>query len=708
MEEKKIEELLKQSGEQENIPESLKSENMQKFLEQNAGKNKKKKNSYKWCSMVATAACVGLLVFAGQDIWKIADGTKQENEKVTQKCENTESKTEESETEENKTEESILLVENYDTSYDELYDYFKKQEQENRVYSSAKGEEKETAMEEAQTEDSESAFGADGTQGGESTQDYADTNKQETGVDEADIIKNDGRYLYQIIEDENDSKVLQIVDTQGGLNELTRIEGIDNPIEFYVWNDTLVIMESCWADRKTDGENTMAYNKNDMAYSDDIAYSGTAFQKIHVYDITDRTKPKEQHLFTAKGNYLDSRITDGYLYLFLNSSVEEVRERSNYKDYVPVLEEKVMEASDIYFPKEAQGCDYLVMTTVNLAQPDKFEDTKAIVGTSDKVYVTSDNIYILGNVYDCENEADGSYSDKTNIIRIAYENGIFHKEAEGSVKGILLDDMAINESNGYLRMAVTVNSCQKEKVTDDIFGYFMGYETTDVVMDNSIYVLDENLEIVGKIEGLAQDEKIYSARFMGDMGYFVTFRETDPLFSVDLSNPENPQILGELKISGFSEYLHFYSENLLLGIGMEADEDTGRTEGMKLSMFDISNPADVKEQDKYDLSEYDYADALYNYKAVMIDTNKNLFGFYAEDYNNNRADGDFLLFSYENGGFQQKMKIACENQKETYGCCNVRGTYIGDVFYLMYQDGRIKAYRLADGSMIEAINEKTE
>lgn len=685
MEEKKIEELVKKAVEQEQVPECLKPENMQKFLEQNAGKNKKKKSIYKWCGMAATAACVGILLFAGHNTWNITNRTNQDTEKVIQKSTSKES-------EESKTENSTLLAETYDTSYDELYNYFKKQERESYVYSSAKGE--------MVMEDTYSAAETESAQKAETPQDYADTNKQEAGVDEADIIKNDGRYLYQLVEEQDGTESLQIADTKGGLKELTRIKGMDNPREFYVWNDTLVIIESCWADEEEGNEGAKAI---------DVAYSGTAFQKIYIYDITERTNPKQQHVFTTKGAYSDSRIADGYFYLFLKSGVNKLQGCKNYTDYVPIFEEKAMAASDIYFPKEAQGSEYFVMATVDLTQPDEFQDTKAIVGTSSRVYVTNNDIYVLDNVYEEKNEEDGTYSDKTNIIRIAYEKGIFHKEAEGSVKGILLDDMAINEANGYLRMAVTVDSYKKERVRDDIFGYFMGYETTDNVQDNSVYVLDKNLEIVGKIEGLAENEEIYSARFMGDMGYFVTFRQTDPLFSVDLSDPKNPRILGELKISGFSQYLHFYSENLLLGIGMEADENTGRTQGMKLSMFDISNPADVKEQDKYDLSEYDTSAALYDYKAVMIDTNKNLFGFFARSYNSDTDEKqDFLLFSYENGGFQQKMKIACDTQNETYGYCNVRGTYIGDVFYLLYGDGRIEAYNLTDGSMVDAINQKTE
>lgn len=664
MEEKDLEKIIKDATEQENVPESLRPENMRKFLEENAGK-KQKKHFRAWYSMAAAAACLVLVVFVGKNIGTMPNDSKSEAE-----------------------EEFAQIQE--DTSYDELYDFFRKREKEYTVYSSMKGDMiMEDAVEESATADQ---------QNGEGNREYADTNKQEERVDEADIIKNDGRYLYQIVTNEDYSRSVQIADTQGGLKEITHIDGFDNIFELYVWKDSLVIMESCWAEDTVDEDADRGeFSVRDVAY-------GTAFQKVYIYDITDRAKPKQEHVFTMKGRYLDSRITDGYLYCFLNCGVDKLQGRKYYEDYVPVLEGKAMSASSIYFPEEADSSSYLVMATVDLDNPEKFKDTKAVVSAADRVYVTDSDIYVLDNVYDCETDEDGVYSNKTSIIRFYYENGILHKDAEGSVKGILLDDMAINEYDGYLRMVVTVNSYKRERVIDDIFEDFLGYETIDSTQDNSLYVLDKNLEIVGKIEGLAEDEQIYSARFMGDTGYFVTFRQTDPLFSVDLSEPKNPEILGELKISGFSEYLHFYNENLLLGIGMEADEETGRTEGMKISMFDISNPADVNEQDKYALSEYDYSEGLYNYKAVMIDTKKNLFGFYAEGWRGEEEKADYLLFSYENGGFLQKMKISCNRNADGI-YADVRGTYIGDVFYLMYGDGRIEAYSLEDGSLLEQIYE---
>lgn len=704
--EQKIEEILRKTGEQEEIPENLKPEQMKRFLEEHTGE-KPPKSFKKWYKMAAAAASLVLVLFAGRAVWVIQNDAEKQNDSGIIK-EESKQEAEQSVEEPRRVTEDMSSEEAFDTSYDELYDFFREEEErqeiiEKKQWANIRGD-KEYAETEEAASDSATGMGQQNSSQETGRSEYADTNKQEEGVDEADIIKNDGRYLYQIIRNTDYSGAIQIVDTQDGLKEVARIDGFDSISELYVWKDKLVIFESCWAE-EAEEENAEETGTGQMENSreiySDVIWCGIPFQKVYVYNIEERENPKVEHMFTMKGDYLDSRVTEGYLYCFLTYSVNNLESRMKYENYVPVLEDKAMAASSIYLPEEAQSSSYMVMVSIDLEHPNELKDMKAIVSSADRVYVTGSNIYVADSVYSEKEEKEGSYSDKTKLFRYSYQNGVFRKEAEGTVKGILLDDMAINESDGYLRMAVTVHSYEKKKIIDDILEEVIGYETTNTTTDNSLYVLNQELELVGKIEGLAEEEQIYSARFMGDTGYFVTFRQVDPLFSVDLSDPENPKILGELKISGFSEYLHFYNENLLLGIGMEADEETGRTEGMKLSMFDVSNPADVKEQDKYNLSEYHYSEGLYNYKAVMIDTKKNLFGFFAEGWGEESKE-DYLLFSYENGAFQQKMKIACDmNANGIYS--NVRGTYIGDVFYLMYGDGRIEAYSLADGSLLERL-----
>lgn len=212
---------------------------------------------------------------------------------------------------------------------------------------------------------------------------------------------------------------------------------------------------------------------------------------------------------------------------------------------------------------------------------------------------------------------------------------------------------------------------------------------------NSVYVLDEKLKKVGSIEGLAEDERVYSARLMGDVGYFVTYRETDPLFSVDFSDPKKPEIIGELKIPGFSEYLHFYGEDLLLGIGMDVDEDGFTTNGVKLSMFDISDNTDVKEVQKYVMKNVYSADVMYDYRAALIDRKKNIIGFSA-----NSGDGEsYYVFSYdEKNGFECLMDETVNGN----GYQTARGVYIDTVLYVV-KGNIIEAYSMEDYKKVDDI-----
>ncbi len=199
---------------------------------------------------------------------------------------------------------------------------------------------------------------------------------------------------------------------------------------------------------------------------------------------------------------------------------------------------------------------------------------------------------------------------------------------------------------------------------------------------------------VSTLEGLAEDEQIYSARFLGDTAYFVTYKQVDPLFSVDLSNPKKPVILGELKIPGFSEYLHPYSENQLLGIGMDTDEDGMTTNGVKLSMFDITDPSNVSEVNKQVLKDVYGSNVFYDYKAVLIDGEKNLIGF--------SAHGDsqhYYVYSYdENSGFTCLLDHAIGNS--WYG--TIRGIYAGNTLYIV-EGYAIESYDLTTFDKIDDI-----
>lgn len=533
----------------------------------------------------------------------------------------------------------------------------------------------------------------------ESVVEYGSTNVQTQGVEEADVVKNDGRYLYQKIYQEKDhvvTQAIQIVDTKDGLKEVKRIEGFDNIQEFYIWEDILVIIENKYLEMVEKN-----YVENEVMICGVIDYGSNSrqYHEITFYNIKDRSMPYKIKTFTLKGRYDSSRISDGYFYGFSKFYASPGEGKTDYASYIPLVDGVQLDSSRILLPEENEGNCYLVLTSVDLKNPTKFMDTIAVVTDSDMYYVSSDNIYIADSL-PLEKEA-GKKTDQISLLRFSYKDGTFALQAEGKVPGSLESSFSMDEYEGNLRMVTTVNEYFFEELKDDRTGEVIGNHVVNEKQSNALYVLDQSLGIVGKIENLAEEERIYSARFLGETGYFVTFRQTDPLYAVDLKDPENPKILSELKVSGFSEYLHFYGEDRLLGIGMEADEETGSTEGIKLSMFDISNPAEVQEISKLHLRNYHYSEALYNHRAVMISVNANIFGFEMEGHKNGNFKRDYLVFSYENDIFVEKLKVETNNK---YGeIYSSRGTFIGDVFYLLTRDGSVKSYDLNTGKRLESL-----
>lgn len=381
------------------------------------------------------------------------------------------------------------------------------------------------------------------------------------------------------------------------------------------------------------------------------------------YNIQDPERPEEEGRVNQSGEYRSSRMADGYLYLFSEVYLWGEVVPGEPRTFVPLINGETILEKNIYLPPVSQANMYEVITSVDLKNPDKMADSKAIFSKGGQVYVSNKNIYFYETEW-------GNWSGcVTTVRKVAYKDGKLEAKAQGKFNGYLNDSFSIDEYEGNLRVVTTID------------------ET------NSVYVLDAELETIGSIEKLAKDERIYSARFMGDTGYFVTFRETDPLFSVDLSDPKNPKILGELKIPGFSEYLHFYGEDRLLGIGMNVDEKTMITDGVKITMFDISDKTDVKEEDTYVLKNVYSTDVSYDYKAALVDWKKNLIGFsgYAE------GGQRYFLFSYdEENGFSCNL----EEDINGNGMRNPRGIYIEDILYVI-QGNIIEAYSLKDYQKVD-------
>jgi len=686
---------LREEGENLEIPKSLEPEQMRKRLKQQSAQSSARKQKRRFANQkgmaLAASICLVLLGAFGIALWQNQPNNELQTELAAEK--------------EQIQEETVLLetaelgIEYPEISYEDIYASMLNT-WENMNYVS-RGETPAGEMNEAGAEIAveESAPAADMAAKQEMSTNaaasdaYGETNVQTIGVDEGDIVKNDGRYLYQKIrvKDEERSKwVIQIIDTKDGLQEIARIDGIEGIIEFFIWEDVLVVIEEKYLDtaaKKMSGGVVACY---------DVAYFDNYYHEITFFDIKDRSQPKGIKRFTLQGQYTSSRIADGYFYGFSRYYANPGEGENDYDAYIPVMDGARLQADRIYLPEDTDATSYLVLVAIDLRNPTVFTDTTGIVADGNLYYVSSENIFVADTKP--MEQKQGWSSTKTSFLKFSYGDGKFALHAMGEVKGQLEGSFSMDEYENHLRVVTTIREYQYHEVFDDRTKETIGWNISNDRQSNALYVLDEKLEVVGKIEDLALNEQIYSARFMGDTGYFVTFRQVDPLFTVDLSNPKEPKVLSELKVSGFSEYLHIYKEDRLLGIGMEANEETGRQEGMKLSMFDVSDKSGVTEVAKKNLEKYDYSEALYNHRAVMISVGKNIFGFEAEGYRNGYYK-DYFVYTYENDEFVQKLKVDTKNKEGTY-FNTVRGTFIGDVFYLLLGDGTVRSYDLNTGKML--------
>lgn len=528
--------------------------------------------------------------------------------------------------------------------------------------------------------------------------DYSSTNTQEENIDEADVVKTDGTYIYTM-----DSKgTVRIVDAASmKLTGTINGENSADYKEMYVEGSCLQLIRQQVEYVTYKGELNLPSATGDEDSDNDGSQSVRASYSMPVttvslltYDISDRKAPKLTGTYQQDGSYLSSRRNNGYLYLFTSYTPDTGNNADQLEYYVPRSGQEYIACDHIYLPTpddpddfSYNGKAYLVSGAVAVETPDQASDIMAVVSGAETFYVSENNIYSAVSVW---SEKD----TRTELVRIGYADGKFTDAGTGSVAGELNDNFSLDEYEDHLRLVTTVESWSSDY--------------SEFSRSNSLYVLDSSMKTVGKIENLAEGEEIRSARFMGKTGYFVTYKNTDPLFSVDLSEPEAPKVLGELKITGFSSYLHFYGENKLLGIGWETDPDTGNTIGMKCSMFDISDPSDVKETDRFVLKDVSFCDALTNYRSILALPKKGLFGFAYGMYGSTSDVYDssenfyYGVFSYdEEEGFVPDIYVKMndcglfDDGMDWQDYRSARGIYIKDVFYLVTENG-IASYNMAD------------
>ncbi len=395
---------------------------------------------------------------------------------------------------------------------------------------------------------------------------YSTTNIQVEGVDEADVVKTDGEYIY-VVSGKNVTILRAYPAEEAEVLSQIRLNGTISGV--FINGDRLVLFEEA---------------------------SGIF---VKVYDVSDRESPVLKRPVSMSGRYVNSRMIGDYVYVVITEPAYFVEDEVS----LPVIGFgdgiKEIYASEIYYsdvPDYSYGFTNILAVNV---QNDEEEPTHQtfMLGATSGMYVSLNNIYITF-----------PQSENTRIYRFHIQGSEIASAADGEVSGYVLNQFSMDECEGYFRVATT---------------------TWTQASQNHVYVLDMNLTIVGKLEGLAPGEQIHSARFMGHRCYLVTFRKVDPLFVIDLEDPYTPEVLGKLKIPGYSDYLHPYDENHIIGIGKEtvaAEEgDFSWYQGVKISLFDVSDVENPKEMDKYEIGDRGTdSPVLSDHKAFLFDRSRNL------------------------------------------------------------------------------------
>ena len=501
--------------------------------------------------------------------------------------------------------------------------------------------------------------------------DFSTTTEQVEGVVEADIVKTDGDYIYYILDNE-----LSIYKADGQ-------------------NSTLESKTTLQNDKQKNGVYGDMFLKDDrvIILNANNYYNDKSSVQLLIYDISDRKAPQKVAEVCQDGYYTTSRMVGDYVYLIsdCNINVQKI-DKDDPTTFVPTTEtngvcEPVPADSIYHYEQDEYNRQYTVIGAFDYKNG-TLNDTASLLGGTDTVYCSQGNI-ILTNVSYTHREKDSGNDavsqNYTTVSRLTIEKGTIEYKTSGEVDGLLENQFFIDEYNGYFRFVTTVTkSVEKRYKFDNTESEVISYSNETFAQ---LSVLDTQLKEVGKITDLAQGESVYSVRFMGDTAYFVTFRQTDPLFSADLSDPANPKILGELKIPGFSEYMYPYGEGLLLGFGMDADENTGRTSYLKLSMFNITDPANVTEQDKTVIDGYNYSTALDNHKSMLVHPDKNIIGFAAYD---NRGGVRYMIYKHSENAFERvaTLEVAYDTKQDVYKYYDaIRGLFINDNFYLVSEKG---------------------
>lgn len=573
----------------------------------------------------------------------------------------------------------------------------------------------------AAMEDNASGVGDTGGQ-----QLYSTTNVQEVGVDESDLVKNDGQYIYWL----KDRKI-HVVQAfpADAMQEVATIDLDAHGDSLYLKDDRLVAISNnwgcCWLYEWDSGPVRLsaASAGDDGTAASDTDIVGGPWNDgnqvtVTIINVADPANPIKEQTIELEGQLANSRLIDNKLHLILTSLPQlpanpttDALEDMTLEEWLPnyrttssagSTSSGVIAPWNTYWaPIQGDGYAITTITTLDISDPDAGLNSTAITANAGSIYASTQAIYVTDTQYDWNSFTSASRTD-TMIHKLRFTQTGSEYAASGLVPGRPLNQYSLGEHDGYLRIATT----------DDSFD-----PTTGGAQSSGVYVLGEEagsdeLAIVGKIEDIAPGEQIYAARFLGPRGFLVTFRRVDPLFTLDLSNPADPKIAGELKVPGYSDHIQLLDENHLLTIGKDTMEANGNVwvQGVALSIFDISdfnNPLLAFKKvigGRGTNSEANYNPKAFNYfapqqaLALPIDIYSQTAGVW--DYGQHHFSGLMVLRVSPEDGFQELGSISFFDQASQNGCYLAyygagRGVFIGDTVYAVSDVG-VKAAALSD------------
>ena len=638
------------------LPENLTKDNIVSKLvrgpeELKTEKKNKKSKFLKAVSLVAALA----LVMSGVLIYR-----NQQNSVETQNTTNTSN--------------DISVSDDYSVIYSKMKDFHKAYKSENRWNIFAYGNKDEASV----PKDFANING--GAEIVEETADsvangYGTTNTQEEGVDEGDIIKTDGKNIY--IADVTDNSVF-IVDAKGEMKSLATIkiekEGCALR-ELYLSGDKLFIIYSI-------------YKNDDINYGGvfDIAYYGCcrvawlcSDTYVDIYDIKNPEKPGLISSNMQSGEYVSSRLTGGKLYSVSSYGVDIAKD--DYKDNcIPKTAEngnqKLIPSQKITVVNGNNSPTYAVITVTDMKTA-KQTDSSAIFGDPTNVYATEKSLYVTETLYDEE-----KCTSAVKILKFKITENGTEFAASAVAEGRINDNLSMSEQGDYFCIATTREKVKTSGIGPDKSVSYLG-ET------NSLYVFDADMNRVGLLPEFADGEQIRSCRYVGKFAYIVTFRQTDPLFVIDLTDAKSPKIVGELTLPGFSSYLHPLGDGTLIGIGADGTED-GTNGNMKVSLFSVADARAPKEISNIKVGKngsYVCSNISSSYKSfVSLPNGEFAVPFTVYDINFNTSKAMFIRYSAENGELKETVRYVVGDNKSIVG-----GTYIGNYFFVFSEIYREQA-----------------